>query len=76
MSNIPTITGKDLIKRLLKAGYIILRTKGSHAFLSHPKYPKRSTVVPNTPKDLPLGTLSSIRKQLKLSKEEFVNLLS
>ncbi len=76
MLNIPIITGKNLINKLLKSGYIILRTKGSHAFLTHPKYPKRSTVVPNTPKDLPLGTLSAIRKQLKLSKEEFIKLLS
>jgi predicted RNA binding protein YcfA (HicA-like mRNA interferase family) len=76
MLNMPIITGKNLINKLLKSGYIILRTKGSHVFLTHTKYPKRSTVVPNTPKDLPRGTLSSIRKQLKLSKEEFVNLLS
>jgi predicted RNase H-like HicB family nuclease len=39
-------------------------------------FKEKSIVVPNTPKDLPLGTLSSIRKQLKLSKEEFINLLS
>jgi predicted RNA binding protein YcfA (HicA-like mRNA interferase family) len=76
MSNIPIITGKNLISKLLKSGYIILRTKGSHVFLTHTKYPKRSAVVPNTPKDLPLGTLSSIKKQLKLSKEEFIKLLS
>lgn len=72
----PIITGKNLINKLLKSGYIILRTKGSHVFLTHTKYPKKSTVVPNTSKDLPRGTLSSIKKQLKLSKEEFINLLS
>jgi predicted RNA binding protein YcfA (HicA-like mRNA interferase family) len=76
MPNIPTITVKNLINKLLKSGYIILRTKGSHIFLTHAKYPKQSAVVPNTPKDLPVGTLSSIRRQLKLTKEEFVNLLS
>jgi len=76
MSNIPIITGKNLINKLLKSGYIILRTKGSHAFLTHPKYPKRSTVVPNMPKDLPLGTLSSIRRQLKLTTKEFIDLMS
>jgi len=76
MSNIPIITGKNLISNLLKSGYIILRTKGSHVFVTHNKYPKQSAVIPNTPKDLPLGTLSSIRRQLKLSKEEFIKLLS
>ena len=76
MSNMPIVTGKNLINKLLKSGYIVLRTKGSHAFLTHPKYPQRSTVVPNTPKDIPWGTLSSIRKQLKLTKEEFIKLLS
>jgi len=76
MSNMPIITGKNLINKLLKSGYIVLRIKGSHVFVTHNKYPKQSAVIPNTTKDLPLGTLSSIRRQLKLTKEEFVNLLS
>ena len=76
MSNMPAVTGKHLIKKLCKTGYEILRTKGSHVFLSHPKYPIKSTVIKSTPKDIPEGTLSSIRKQLKLTKKEFIDLIS
>ena len=47
MSNYPTITGKDLIHKLCKAGYIVKRTRGSHFFLALPGHPKKSTVVKN-----------------------------
>ena len=53
MSNIPPVTGKDLINKLCKAGYTVTRTKGSHFFLTLPGRPKKSTVVKNTPKDIP-----------------------
>ncbi len=76
MSNIPSVTGKDLINKLCNAGYTVTRTKGSHFFLTLPGHPKKSTVVKNTPKDIPQGTLSSIRKQLRLTREEFISLIS
>ena len=76
MSNMPAITGKHLIKKLCKTGYEILRTKSSHAFLTYPKYPRKSTVIQNTSKDIPEGALSSIRRQLKQAKKEFIDLIS
>ncbi len=76
MSNFPIITGKDLISKLCKAGYIVLRTKGSHTFLTLPDHPEVSTVVKNTSKDIPQGTLTSIRKQLRLTREEFIKIIS
>jgi|GEM_PF-788320 len=76
MSNYPSITGRDLINKLCKYGYIVKRTKGSHFFLTLPGHPKKSTVVKNTSKDIPQGTLLSIKKQLKLSREEFISLIS
>lgn len=76
MSNIPSVTGKELINKLCNAGYTILRKKGSHFFLTLPGHPKKSTVVQNTPKDIPIGTLSTIQKQLKLTREEFIDLIS
>ena len=76
MSNIPSITGKELINKLCNAGYIILRTKGSHFFLTLPDHPKKSTVVRNTSKDIPIGTLLNIQKQLGLTREDFIELIS
>lgn len=76
MSNIPSITGKELINKLCNAGYTILRTKGSHFFLTLPDHPKKSTVVRNTSKDIPIGTLLNIQKQLGLTREDFIELIS
>ena len=44
MSRSPRVTGPDLIAALGKAGFSILRVKGSHHFLRHED--GRSTVVP------------------------------
>ena len=76
MSNIPSITGKELINKLCNAGYTILRTKGSHFFLTLSDHPKKSTVVRNTSKDIPIGTLLNIQKQLRLTREELIELIS
>jgi predicted RNA binding protein YcfA (HicA-like mRNA interferase family) len=44
MSQVPALTGKQLIALLHKAGFEIVRKKGSHAFLRH--LDGRVTVVP------------------------------
>ena len=44
MSKLPSLTGKQVVKALRKAGFTIARQKGSHAFLRHPD--GQSTVVP------------------------------
>ena len=59
---------KKVLKLLLKDGWIIKRTKGSHHHLIHPQ--KRGVVtVPHPKKDLPAGTLKSIEKQADLKLE-------
>ena len=76
MSNMPSVTGKELTSKLCNAGYIILRKKGSHFFLTLPDQPMKSTVVQNTPKDIPVGTLLAIQKQLRITRKEFIELIS
>lgn len=44
MSRSPRVTGSDLIAALAKAGFTVIRIKGSHHFLRHQD--GRSTVVP------------------------------
>jgi predicted RNA binding protein YcfA (HicA-like mRNA interferase family) len=44
MSRTPRVTGPELIAALAKAGFCVLRVKGSHHFLRHQD--GRSTVVP------------------------------
>ncbi len=76
MSNIPSVTGKELINKLCNAGYIILRKRGSHYFLTLPGQSMKSTVIQNTPKDIPVGTLLAIQKQLRITRKEFIELIS
>ena len=44
MSNLPSVTGNQIIKSLQRNGFLVLRIKGSHHFLQHPD--GRCTVVP------------------------------
>ena len=59
---ITTMDGKAIIKQLEKDGWLLARVKGSHHQFKHPK--KMGLVTVKHPdKDIPAGTLNSIRKQ-------------
>ncbi len=72
MPKLPVINSKDLINILLKKGFILDRTKGSHYIFFHPESKKR-VVVPFHKKDLPKGTLSEILKQAGISRNELID---
>lgn len=71
MSKLPVLSGEELIKALLKAGFTIVHQKGSHVSLQNGIY---KTVVP-LHEELAKGTLLSILKQCGLSKEDLIKLL-
>jgi predicted RNA binding protein YcfA (HicA-like mRNA interferase family) len=75
MSRLPQVTARSMLRALQRAGFIVLRVKGSHHFLRHKDDPKRETVIALHPGDLPHGTVREILKQAKLSREEFLKLL-
>ena len=82
MNGYSIISGKRLIKALLKEGYIIHKGrkgklgKGSHISLIHPINNNIVTVIKNTSKDLTKGLLATIRRQLNISKEEFIRIIN
>jgi len=65
-----TFTPKKLLKILLKAGFKIDHTTGSHYILLNSLSKKRVTLPFHT-KDLPKGTLHSIIKSAGLSEKDF-----
>lgn len=71
MPKLPVISGEGLIKALQKAGFKVVRRKGSHVSLQKESF---KTVVP-LHSDLAKGTLLGILKQCGLSKEDLENLL-
>jgi predicted RNA binding protein YcfA (HicA-like mRNA interferase family) len=50
MSRLPLLTAKELMKILLKIGFVQKRQKGSHVFFEHPD--GRITVIPNHPGEI------------------------
>ena len=59
---------KELLAKLQKIGFEIIRSSGSPSILRHPD--GRQTYIAFHTKDLPEGTYKSILKQAKLTKED------
>jgi len=67
-------SAKKVIKVLVKLGFRVVRTRGSHVVLKHAD--GRLTVVPvHAREEIGSGLLNNIIKDAGLSKEEFIRLL-
>ena len=65
------MTYRQLTRKLRKLGCEFKRSsKGSHE-IWHNTRTNRSTVIPNHPGDIPIGTLNAILKQLGIDRDEF-----
>ena len=73
MSELPIVSARETLRRLLRAGFVIVGQKGSHVKLWHPITDRR-TGVPLHPGDLGRNLLRKIIKQAGLSVEEFIEL--
>lgn len=74
MTKLPRgLSGREVIKALQRAGFIIKRQKGSHITLRRDDH-FAQVVVPDN-KNIDTGTLSSILNGADLSVEEFINLM-
>jgi predicted RNA binding protein YcfA (HicA-like mRNA interferase family) len=59
------VQSRLLIKELQEAGWVLDRVTGSHHIFTH-RYNPYTIPVPHPKKDLPLGTVRSIRKRAGL----------
>jgi predicted RNA binding protein YcfA (HicA-like mRNA interferase family) len=73
MSNLPRISGRECVKALAGAGFIIRRQQGSHIVLRRAE-PFAQVVVPDHP-ELDRGTLRAIIRQTGLTVDQFKGLL-
>ena len=69
MAKLPRIAGKEMIKFLEREGFEVVRIRGSHHFLQ--KEDLRTSVPVHAGKDLKIGTLRSILRDIKISPSEF-----
>ena len=70
------ISGKAALRALQRAGFEVVRVKGSHHTLRKPGVPASKVIIPvHGAVDLPPGTLRSIIEQAGLTVDEFSALL-
>jgi predicted RNA binding protein YcfA (HicA-like mRNA interferase family) len=62
-------SAREVLAKLLRAGFIEVRQSGSHKVLRHPD--GRQTYVAMHPGTLPTGTFRKILKQAGLTEEQF-----
>ena len=74
MSELPRISGREVVKALKKFGYEQDRQKGSHIVLRQTSYPHRRVTVPDH-KEVAKGTLRAIIREVGLTVDEFKDLL-
>jgi len=74
MTKLPALKAQELIRLLLKLGFVKMRQHGSHVFLKHPD--GRTTVVPyHKGKDIGRGLLRAILSDIHISPQDFQNYL-
>ena len=74
MSRIPSLTPREIIAALKRAGFTEHHQSGSHLFLKHPAT-RHVFSVPMHNKELKRPTMKAIIKQSGLSEDEFRALL-
>ena len=76
IARLPSLKARDVMRALERAGFVCVRTKGSHRIFEDPNNRARRTVVSDhRGKDVPRGTLHDIIEQAGLTLEEFLALL-
>ncbi|MCL2638260.1 MAG: type II toxin-antitoxin system HicA family toxin [Oscillospiraceae bacterium] len=74
MSRLVLVNAVSLEKLILKLGFAKMRQKGSHAFYRHED--GRTTTIPfHTGKDIPRPLLRKILNEIKISVDEYNDLL-
>jgi predicted RNA binding protein YcfA (HicA-like mRNA interferase family) len=74
MTTLPALTGKTLIAALAKAGFEVIRIRGSHHYLRHSD--GRSTVIPiHAGETIGSGLMVKILKDCELPRDDLQGLL-
>lgn len=74
MSELPRVSGREVVKALQKIGYEQDRQRGSHIVLRQSTSPYRRIVVPDH-REVAKGTLRTIIRETGLTVAEFKALL-
>jgi predicted RNA binding protein YcfA (HicA-like mRNA interferase family) len=72
---LPVLRPRAVIRALERAGFVLLRVKGSHHYFEHPDRPELLVCVPHHPGDIKRPVMRSILRQADLTVQEFLDLL-
>ncbi|MGO8904687.1 MAG: type II toxin-antitoxin system HicA family toxin [Solirubrobacteraceae bacterium] len=75
MSQLPAVSGEQLVKILESRGWYVKRIRGSHHILRHPTIPDALPVPVHGSRPIKRGTLGNILRTAGISREEFQKLL-
>ena len=75
MSKLPVVSGKKLLRALLKSGYRAIRQKGSHVFVESSDQLHGTAVPLHGSEDLGTGLLKSILNDLDLGIDDIKKIL-
>ena len=74
MTKLPNLTGQQLISALRKAGFEVIRVRGSHHFLKHTD--GRCTVVPlHRGETIGPGLMAKILRDCDLTRDDLPEIL-
>lgn len=71
---LPTISGREAIKRFEQLGYVVIRQKGSHIRLHHASDASRKPLTVPDHKTLGKGLLRTLMRDAKVTLEDFLAL--
>ena len=75
-AGLPTVTGRQAVRALERAGFVVNRIVGSHHMLVHPDDPRRAVTLPvHGARDLKSGTLRGIIRQAGMTIDAFRDVL-
>lgn len=73
MTELAGFSGKEVVKRLTRAGYEVIRQRGSHARLVHADSSRRKITVPMH-REIGVGLLMQILKDANIDTRTFLSL--
>ena len=74
MTRLPVVSGRQVIKALVKVGYLFDHQQGSHIILRHQSPPHRRLTIPDH-KEIAKGTLRQIIRESGLTVDDLMRLL-
>jgi predicted RNA binding protein YcfA (HicA-like mRNA interferase family) len=74
MPRFPRVSGKKISKILISLGFKKFRQRGSHMFFVH-EDGRVTTITDHENKEIPIGTLKAILKDIEILDDDFRKLL-